>query len=54
MRFKIDMDRFILTDAQWAKMEPLCLGKKTDRGCSGKDNRLFIETVLWIARTGSP
>ncbi|MFT8635115.1 IS5 family transposase [Novacetimonas hansenii] len=48
------MDRFILTDAQWAKMEPLCLGKKTDRGRSGKDNRLFIEAVLWIARTGSP
>ncbi|WP_408886094.1 transposase [Komagataeibacter swingsii] len=41
-------------DAQWAKMEPLCLGKKTDRGCSGKDNHLFIEAVLWIARIGSP
>ncbi|PYD68525.1 transposase, partial [Komagataeibacter swingsii] len=48
------MDRFILTDAQWAKMEPLCHGKKTDRGRSGKDNRLFIEAVLWIARTSSP
>jgi hypothetical protein len=24
------MDRFILTDAQWAKMEPHCLGKPTD------------------------
>ncbi|MBE7728399.1 transposase, partial [Komagataeibacter sp. FXV3] len=29
------MDRFVLTDAQWAQMEPLCLGKKTDRGRSG-------------------
>ncbi|PYD46401.1 transposase, partial [Novacetimonas pomaceti] len=48
------MDRFVLTDAQWAKMEPLCLGKKTDRGRSGTDNRLFIEAVLWIARIGSP
>ncbi|BAK83904.1 IS5 family transposase [Komagataeibacter medellinensis] len=48
------MGRFILTDAQWAKMEPLCLGKKSYRGRSGKDNRLFIEAVLWIARTGSP
>ena len=48
------MDRFVLTDAHWAKMEPLCLGKKTNRGRSGKDNRLFIEAVLWIARTGSP
>ncbi|WP_227000886.1 transposase [Komagataeibacter diospyri] len=43
-----------MTDAQWAKMEPLCVGKKTDRGRSRKDNRLFIEAVLWIALTGSP
>jgi hypothetical protein len=35
-------------------MEPFCLGKVTDRGRSGKDNRLFLEAVLWIARTGSP
>ena len=48
------MERYILTDAQWAKMEPLRLGKATDRGRSGKDNRLFLEAVLWIAHTGSP
>ncbi len=48
------MDRLSLTDAQWAKMEPHCLGKVTDRGRSGRDNRLFVEGVLWIARTGSP
>src|ERR1044072_5118096 len=48
------MDRFVLTDAQWAKMEPLCLGKRGDPGRSGKDNRRFVEAVLWIARTGSP
>jgi transposase len=48
------MDRFVLTDAQWAKMAPLCLGKAGDPGRSGKDNRLFVEAVLWIARTGSP
>ena len=48
------MDHFVLTDAQWAKMEPLCLGKPGDPGRSGKDNRLFVEAVLWIARTGSP
>ena len=29
-------------------------GKAGDPGRSGKDNRLFIEAVLWIARTGSP
>ena len=35
-------------------MEPLCLGKPGDPGRSGRDNRLFVEAVLWIARTGSP
>ena len=35
-------------------MEPLCLGKRSDPGRSGKDNRLFVEAVLWIVRTGSP
>ena len=40
------MDRYVLTDAQWAKMEPHCLGKPTDPGRSGSNNRLFIEAVL--------
>src|SRR4030088_72015 len=48
------MDRFVLTDAQWAKMEPHCLGKPSDPGRSGNDNRLFVEAGLWIARTGRP
>ncbi|MBS3025408.1 IS5 family transposase [Acidiphilium multivorum] len=48
------MDRFVLSDSQWAKMEPHCLGKPSDPGRSGTDNRLFVEAVLWIARTGSP
>jgi transposase len=48
------MDRYVLTDAQWARMEPHCLGKSTDPGRSGSDNRRFVEAVLWIARTGSP
>src|SRR3978361_2221637 len=48
------MDRFVLTDAQWAKMEPHCLGKPSDPGRSGANNRRFVEAILWIARTGSP
>ena len=48
------MERFVLPAAQWAKMERHCLGKKGDPGRSGRDNRLFVEAVLWIARTGSP
>jgi transposase len=48
------MDRFVLTDAQWAKMEPHCLGKVSDPRRTGGDSLLFLEAVLWIARTGSP
>ena len=48
------MDRLCLTDAQWAKMERHCLGKSSDPGRTGGDGRLFVEAVLWIARTGSP
>ena len=48
------MGRFVLTDAQWAKIEPHCLCKPTDPGRSGRNNRLFIEAVLWIVRAGGP
>ncbi len=48
------MARLILTDRQWALMEPHCLGKKSDPGQTGGDGRMFIEAVLWIARTGAP
>jgi putative transposase len=29
-------------------------GKPGDPGRSGEDNRLFVNAVLWIARTGAP
>jgi transposase len=48
------MERLCLTEAQWAKMQPHCKGKVTDPGRTGGDARLFLEAVLWIARTGSP
>lgn len=48
------MDRSSLTDELWAKIEPLCSGKNGDPGQTGGDARLFLEGVLWIARTGSP
>jgi hypothetical protein len=44
------MDRFVLTDAQWAKMEPLCLGKPGDPGRSGKDNRLWLYSGFGVLR----
>ena len=47
-------ERFVITERQWDLMEPHCLGKKSDPGRTGGDGRLFLEAVLWIARTGSP
>ena len=47
------MTRRVLTNAQWAIIEPYCLGKTTDPGQTGRDPRLFLEAVLWIVRTGA-
>ena len=43
-----------LTDEQWRRIAGLVAGKATDCGVTGGDNRLFVDAVLWIARTGSP
>jgi transposase len=48
------LDRLCLTDAQWDEIADLLPGKPGDPGRSGADNRLFVEAVLWIARTGAP
>jgi len=48
------MLRLLLRDDQWVRIEPLLQGKEGDRGRTGADNRLFVEAVLWIARTGVP
>lgn len=48
------MDRKMLRDDQWERIEQLLPGKASDPGCTAKDNRRFIEAVLWIMRTGSP
>ena len=47
-------DRTILTDAQWAKIEDLLPGRVGWAGRNAKDNRLFVEGILWILRTGAP
>ena len=35
-------------------MAPLIIGRPDQRGSTGRDNRMFVEGVLWIVRTGSP
>lgn len=48
------MSRRVVRDEQWKRIEDLLPGKKSDCGVTAKDNRQFVEAVLWIARTGSP
>lgn len=48
------MIRTCLSDERYARIEGELPGKLSDPGQSAKDNRLFVEAVLWIARTGSP
>lgn len=47
------MTRRVLSNTQWAIIEPYCLGKLSDPGPTGRDPRLFVEAVLWIVRTGA-
>lgn len=47
-------ERYVITDRMWAHMVPHCLGNKTDPDRTGGDARLFLEAVLWIARTDCP
>ena len=48
------MARMWLRQDQWERIEALLPGKASDAGRTGADNRLFVEAVLWMARTGSP
>ena len=46
--------RHALSDEQWERIQDLLPGKVGDPGRSGKDNRLFVDAVLYVAKTGVP
>ena len=48
------MDRLVLSDVQSGRLRGLIIGRPDQRGSTGRDNRMFLEGVLWIVRTGSP
>jgi len=48
------LNRDVLNDEQWARIAPHLPGKEGDPGRCGKDNRLFVEAVLWLVRVGAP
>ena len=45
--------RYELDEAQWQRIGPLLPGKPGDPGRSGLDNRLFVNGVLWVLRSGA-
>lgn len=45
--------RYELSNEQWRRIEDLLPGKKGDPGRSGDDNRLFVNAVLWVLRSGA-
>ena len=46
--------RHAITDDQWSLIEKLLPGKGDEPGRPAADNRLFIDAVFWIAKTGAP
>jgi putative transposase len=46
--------RHALTDEQWERTEDLLPGKPGDSGRTAADNRLFVDAVLFVAKTGIP
>lgn len=45
---------YSICDDRWARLAPLLPGKPSDPGRTARDNRLFLDAVLWIARTAAP
>jgi transposase len=48
------MRRFEMDDERFQRIAHLLPGKLGDPGATAGDNRLFLDAVLWIARTGAP
>lgn len=46
--------RHDLSDVKWAQIEPLLPGRVGAPGRSGKDNRRFVDAIVWIAKAGVP
>ena len=46
--------RHELTDEQWELIEHLLPGREGTRGVTAQDNRLFVNAVLYVAKTGIP
>ncbi len=45
--------RYELSERQWHRIAALLPGKTGDPGRTGADNRLFVNGVLWVLRSGA-
>ena len=48
------MRRYALSDDQWDRIRDLLPGREDTVGVTARDNRLFVEAVLYRYRTGMP
>jgi hypothetical protein len=48
------MRRYGIRDDQWDRIKELLPGREGHVGVTAKDNRLFVEAVLYRYRTGIP
>lgn len=46
--------RYALRDDQWERIEHMLPGRPGDVGVTAKDNRLFVEAILYRYRAGIP
>ena len=46
--------RHEISDEQWDAIQQLLPGQEGDPGATAKDNRLFVNAIMWIAKTGAP
>ena len=46
--------RHAISDEQWERIKDLLPGRRGSPGRPAGDNRLFVDAVLWIGKTGAP
>jgi transposase len=46
--------RHAISDSDWERIKDLLPGRPGQTGWIARDNRLFINAVLWIGKTGAP
>jgi transposase len=47
------MKRYELSDSQWQKIKDMLPGRRETVGVTAKDNRAFVNSVLWVLRSGA-